>query len=74
MIGNIQHVLNIKRNTNRVTSFLVHALYNAIHFMIISNVQRAIATITNVSCHSIEIAGSIIINIINKKLSVWFSF
>ena len=61
MIGNIQHVLNIKRNTNRVTSFLVHALYNAIHFITMSKVQRAIIITANVNCHSIEIFGSIAI-------------
>lgn len=37
IIGNIQHVLNINRHTNRATSLLVQALYIAIHFMIKSN-------------------------------------
>lgn len=37
IIGNIQHVLNINRHTNRATSLLVHDLYIAIHFMIKSN-------------------------------------
>ena len=42
IIGKIPQVLNINKQTNRATCFLVHALYAAIHFNTKSNIAKTI--------------------------------
>ena len=49
---------------NRVTSFLVHALYKAIHFITKSNIHNRIMTIKNIIAFSSF--GNMSIELIDK--------
>lgn len=71
MIGNIQQVLNINRQTNRVTSLLVHALYIEIHFITISKIERAISITTNI-IGAFSSCGIICVGIININYCIVF--
>ena len=68
IIGKIPHVLNMKRQRNRPTCLLVHALYAEIHFITTSKIVRAIHSITNRPGNSgscTEFKGIVVIFIFN---------